>query len=37
VMKNGKTKVSMYVKDLELAGLVAAAARSLYNGIHART
>lgn len=32
VMKNGKTKVNIYVKDLELAGLVALEARSLYHG-----
>ena len=32
VMKDGKTKVSIYVKDLELAGLVALEARSLYHG-----
>ena len=36
VMKNGKTKVSMYVKDLELAGLVATEARSLYHGKYAK-
>ena len=32
VMKDGKTKVNIYVKDLELAGLVALEARSLYHG-----
>jgi hypothetical protein len=37
VMKNGKTKFQMYFKDLELAGLVAEEARSLYHGIYAKS
>ena len=37
VMKNGKTQLQMYFKDLELAGLVAEEARSIYHGKFART
>ena len=37
VMKNGKTVVQQYFKDLELAGLFAAEARSLYHGVYAKT
>lgn len=36
VMKNGKTVVNKYFKDLELAGLVATEARSLYHGAYAK-
>lgn len=36
VMKNGKTVVQQYFKDLELAGLFAAEARSLYHGVYAK-
>lgn len=36
VMKNGKTVFSKYFKDLELAGLVATEARSLYQGAYAK-
>jgi hypothetical protein len=36
VMKNGKTVVQQYCKDLELAGLVATEARSLYHGAYAK-
>jgi len=36
VMKNGKTVVQQYFKDLELAGLFAAEARSLYHGAYAK-
>lgn len=36
VMKNGKTVVQQYFKDLELAGLYASEARSLYHGIYAK-
>lgn len=36
VMKNGKTVVQQYFKDLELAGLFAAEARSLYHGTYAK-
>jgi hypothetical protein len=37
VMKNGKTVVQKYCKDLELAGLVATEARSLYHGAYAKS
>jgi hypothetical protein len=37
VMKNGKTVVQKYFKDLELAGLVATEARSLYHGAYAKS
>lgn len=37
VMKNGKTVVQKYFKDLELAGLVVEEARSLHHGVYART
>lgn len=37
VMKNGKTVFQQYFKDLELAGLVATEARSLYHGVYAKT
>jgi hypothetical protein len=37
VMKNGKTVVQQYCKDLELAGLVATEARSLYHGAYAKS
>lgn len=36
VMKNGKTVVNQYIKDLELAGLFATEARSLYHGEYAK-
>lgn len=36
VMKNGKTRALGYFKDLELAGLVATEARSLYHGNYAK-
>jgi hypothetical protein len=36
VMKNGKIVVQQYFKDLELAGLFAAEARSLYHGAYAK-
>ena len=36
VMKNGKTVVQQYFKDLELAGLFAAEARDIYHGKFAR-
>lgn len=36
VMKNGKTVVTQYFKDVELAGLFAAEARNLYHGIYAK-
>ena len=36
VMKNGKTVVHQYFKDLELAGLVATEARALYHGEYAK-
>lgn len=36
VMKNGKTVVQQYFKDLELAGLFAVEARSLYHGAYAK-
>lgn len=36
VMKNGKTVVTQYFKDLELAGLFAAEARNLYHGVYAK-
>lgn len=36
VMKNGKTVVQQYFKDLELAGLFATEARSLYHGAYAK-
>jgi hypothetical protein len=36
VMKNGKTVVQQYFKDVELAGLFAAEARSLYHGAYAK-
>lgn len=36
LMKNGKTKIIGYFKDLELAGLASAEARSLYHGIYAK-
>jgi hypothetical protein len=32
VMKDGKTRLQMYFKDLELAALVASEARDLYHG-----
>ena len=37
VMKDGKSKIIGYFKDLELAGLVTAEARSLYHGAYAKT
>lgn len=37
VMKNGNTVVQKYFKDLELAGLVAVEARSLYHGQYAKS
>lgn len=37
VMKNGKTVIHQYFKDLELAGLFATEARSLYHGGYAKT
>lgn len=37
VMKNGKTVITQYFKDLELAGLFATEARSLYHGGYAKT
>lgn len=37
VMKNGKTVVNQYFKDLELAGLFATEARNLYHGTYAKT
>lgn len=37
VMKNGKTVVQQYFKDLELASLVATEARSKYHGAYAKT
>ena len=36
VMKDGKSKIIGYFKDLELAGLVSAEARSLYHGAYAK-
>ena len=36
VMKDGKSKIIGYFKDLELAGLFAAEARSLYHGAYAK-
>ena len=36
VMKNGRTVVQQYFKDLELAGLFAVEARSLYHGAYAK-
>jgi hypothetical protein len=36
VMKNGKTVVQQYFKDLELAGLVAIEARAKYHGVYAK-
>jgi hypothetical protein len=36
VMKNGKTVVHQYCKDLELASLVATEARALYHGSYAK-
>jgi len=36
LMKDGKTKAIGYFKDLELAGLVSAEARSLYHGVYAK-
>jgi len=36
VMKDGKTRFQMYLKDLELAGLVASEARSIYHGKFAK-
>lgn len=36
VMKNGKTVVNKYFKDLEFAGLVATEARSIYHGVYAK-
>lgn len=36
VMKNGKTVLQQYFKDLELAGLVATEARNLYHGKYAK-
>jgi hypothetical protein len=36
VMKNGKTVFHQYVKDLELAGLVATEARVIYHGKYVR-
>lgn len=36
VMKNGKTVVQQYFKDLELAGLFATEARSIYHGEYAK-
>lgn len=36
VMKNGKSMMLGYFKDLELAGLVAAESRSLYHGKYAK-
>jgi hypothetical protein len=36
VMKNGKSHLIGYFKDLELAGLVAAEARCLYHGAYAK-
>jgi len=37
VMKNGKTHMVGYFKDLELAGLVAAEARAKFHGVYAKT
>jgi hypothetical protein len=37
VMKNGKSHLIGYFKDLELAGLVATEARSLYHGAYAKS
>jgi hypothetical protein len=37
VMKNGKSNLIGYFKDLELAGLVATEARSLYHGAYAKS
>lgn len=37
VMKDGKSKIIGYFKDLELAGLVSAEARSLYHGVYAKS
>lgn len=37
VMKNGKLVYQHYFKDLELAGLVATEARSLYHGVYAKS
>lgn len=36
VMKDGKSKIIGYFKDLELAGLVSAEARSFYHGAYAK-
>lgn len=36
VMKDGKSHIIGYFKDLELAGLVATEARSLYHGAYAK-
>lgn len=36
VMKNGKTVIQQYFKDLELAGLVATEARSKYHGAYVK-
>lgn len=36
VMKNGKTVIQQYFKDLELAGLVAMEARSKYHGAYVK-
>ena len=37
VMKDGKSKIIGYFKDLELAGLVSTEARSLYHGAYAKS
>jgi hypothetical protein len=37
VMKNGKSHLIGYFKDLDLAGLVATEARSLYHGAYAKS
>jgi hypothetical protein len=37
VMKDGKSHIIGYFKDLELAGLVATEARSLYHGAYAKS
>lgn len=36
VMKNGKSHLIGYFKELELAGLVSAEARSIYHGVYAK-
>jgi hypothetical protein len=36
VCASGKTKSVGYFKDLELAGLVADEARSIYHGVYAK-